>query len=459
MKARRSAEVLAAARRADWKRASALFATGADANAQGAHGVSSLMLAAKQGASQACCELLAARANLDARDEAGETAVAWACRSHVASASAVLQTLLEGRASVNGRNLSGRTVLMMAAEGTSEEALLLLLQARADVHAAAPPAGAQKAWAQGLVCNYIGDRVEQQEIGRNFIYNPTPELKPSSAFERETDGQPSVGLWEPLVHSKRGNINQYKHLFHAGGAKHGLGKNPTAVFFDRRLRTALGHYMQHRRTEDEMEERRREEEMDDAATDQELSEMASFMEQETSLDEAADGADEQEAELAELAEGEDEFDDGASARYSEIDILESLDMFISNVAPLRMQDLASPPLSAEEAAAVASQTAKLRSLRDRRAEEGDTALMVAARNGHASLCRILMDFGAEPGRLDCRGTCPLSAAAEGNHMSACQLMVGSVPSSVREAAIIAAERRGQEVAAAVLRGYQVLACP
>ena len=60
--------LMAAARKAEWGHVEELLAARADADARGTHGVSALMLAAGKGSFGACALLLAGRADPNARD-------------------------------------------------------------------------------------------------------------------------------------------------------------------------------------------------------------------------------------------------------------------------------------------------------------------------------------------------------------------------------------------------------
>lgn len=405
MKAARSAQLLTSARRGDWRQVSKLLQNRADPNVQGTEGISLLMLASKAGQVEACLEILQAGANQEMRDKVGSTALNYACSCTVSveRAVATVEALLAGRSTVDCRDSAGRTPLIATAEISScVEVIQTLLVARADVNAHAKLVGSQ--------------------------------------------------------HSL------------------GLSKRATAAFFDDKTASALGNYMKFRRARDEEEERLLEAEQDISEMEGQVDTLdaeafAGMVESlETELEAPFEDTNVPAAELniesryletgsglrslflKEMIDERDEFSSSGnpSVNYDE------MDLFISMVAPLRMQDLALPRLTPEEIKQLRAKTAQLRLLRDRRYDGGDTALMVAARNGHVNICQVLLDHGAQAGYRDGNGESALSVAAIAGQVEVCQQLLPGASMAIREHALHVADKWGQEEASLALRGYEVL---
>ncbi|WP_455229625.1 ankyrin repeat domain-containing protein [Geopseudomonas aromaticivorans] len=108
---------------ADWQ-----YPSG-ELNARGAHGLTPLMRAARQGERALVQELLALGVDLHARNDDGNTALWLACVSRDAG---LVQDLIEAGIALDNRNDAGSTALMYTASSDRPQLLELLLAAGAD---------------------------------------------------------------------------------------------------------------------------------------------------------------------------------------------------------------------------------------------------------------------------------------------------------------------------------------
>lgn len=130
-------------------------------------------------------------------------------------------------------------------------------------------------------------------------------------------------------------------------------------------------------------------------------------------------------------------------------------VFQSRVAPLRKRDLPEEPLPPEEAQRQRDSAYFLRRCPPRGVGGGETALLLAARRGHADLCQLFLRRGATD------GDAALLEAARAGHAEACRVLSYGRPRSVppvspatQAAAVEEARRYGKEVAVSALLGYQ-----
>jgi ankyrin repeat protein len=113
----------------------ALLEKGADPNARNSQGVTALMLTAREGNS-ALLDLLAKGAAVDARDRAGNTALLYAAGFFVREDPVYAgHALLDAKADVNAANQEGETALMRAATQHEVAGAKLLLDKGAEVNA------------------------------------------------------------------------------------------------------------------------------------------------------------------------------------------------------------------------------------------------------------------------------------------------------------------------------------
>jgi uncharacterized protein len=120
-----------------------LLAAGASVEAADEYGNTALILAAQADLSESVEMLLAAGARVDAKEKRGETALILAFNSQyyakensgIHPSSATVKALLAAGANVHDVSVSGQAPLFLAARANSLEAVMLLLQAGADVNA------------------------------------------------------------------------------------------------------------------------------------------------------------------------------------------------------------------------------------------------------------------------------------------------------------------------------------
>eukprot|EP00928_Gymnodinium_smaydae_P061726 TRINITY_DN45749_c0_g1_i1.p1 TRINITY_DN45749_c0_g1~~TRINITY_DN45749_c0_g1_i1.p1 ORF type:complete len:458 (-),score=85.89 TRINITY_DN45749_c0_g1_i1:90-1382(-) len=427
MKARRSAEFLAAAHRGDWRRARDLLAAGADPDAQGAHGVTALSMAAGRGHVEVCADLLERRANPNAREKtSGCTPLMRACG--VENSAATLRLLLEARADPHLRDEAARTALLIASAAGNVDAAEVLIDFGADVQAVARGDSAS-AKAMGL----------EKKVLSTFLYGHNRTVMDDyvafrrkegalrcedSTFENESDVFALVeALHQPVPPEAQSNADldeEVEAVHQASGPELLL---PTA---------AAATPME---------------------TDPSITPEAAFQAPTRSLtidwgDESApdsDGESQSDSPEAFLPEG----------------------LWLSSVAPLRGIDTAPSPLSAERLSAREPQKRRLRGVDERCAGDGDTPLLAAARAGHRDMCELLLWHGADLDARDSVGDTALMAAARAGHVEALRPLLacaahaaaggcaqaGAAREQDRRAALQLAEVCAHEAAARVLRGY------
>ena len=118
----------AASSQADIEVLKTLLAAGAKVEAKGFHGITPLMRATANENPEAIRALLDAGADVNARDDGGETALMKAASDNVEA----VRALLAAGADVSARSKDGETALMKAASGGDAESVRALLSAGAD---------------------------------------------------------------------------------------------------------------------------------------------------------------------------------------------------------------------------------------------------------------------------------------------------------------------------------------
>lgn len=129
--------------------------------------------------------------------------------------------------------------------------------------------------------------------------------------------------------------------------------------------------------------------------------------------------------------------------------------FMSKAAPLRPRDLARPLPAGVALEAVMENSAVLRGVQPRFHGSHASVLVVAARAGHSSVCRLLVEHQADASAADGNGETALEVAASTGHFAASEaLLAGEVPTPQSHgAALSAAEALGREDVVQLLRGY------
>mmetsp|Transcript_75481 Transcript_75481/g.149231 ORF Transcript_75481/g.149231 Transcript_75481/m.149231 type:complete len:398 (+) Transcript_75481:71-1264(+) len=129
--------------------------------------------------------------------------------------------------------------------------------------------------------------------------------------------------------------------------------------------------------------------------------------------------------------------------------------FMSRTAPLRPCDLAKPLPTGVTLEAMMENAAALRGVKPRFHGSHASVLVVAARAGHSSVCRLLVENQADASAEDGNGDTALAVAASAGHYAASEaLLAGEVPTpQAHGAALSVAEALGREDVVMLLRGY------
>jgi hypothetical protein len=122
----RASGLINAAAAGDLVRVKSLIAARADVNAKNNNGETALMWASDKGHAEVVNALLTARADVNAKANNGETALMWASYKGHAE---VVNALLAARADLNAKNDDGKTALMLASDMGHAEVVKLLRQA------------------------------------------------------------------------------------------------------------------------------------------------------------------------------------------------------------------------------------------------------------------------------------------------------------------------------------------
>lgn len=404
MKARRSAELFVSVRKGDWQRVQTLVDAGADVNTYGAHKVSAVMLAASKGNAGVCSMLLAKRAVPDAQDENHKrTALMFACMSSVSNVTDVLQSLLDGNASVDLQDIDGHSALMLAAKAKNADAALFLLERGANVSLLAQT-GTFDHEAMGLRSNAT----------RQFLKNATlSPINPIDNFmknHRRLEEQAFLSYQEELGTHDDDPLSWQSSRDWIASMGEGMLERSTSPVVDENIVDGIPKI---------------------------------------SFSNLIDNASEQGSELPSAAASEMGSQDEDWAFLDE--------MFLSAVAPLRPQDLAKPLPELEIRRRLIAQSERIRGVIRRSGGSRDSALTIAARGGDAHICELLLRFGADSNIPDGNNESALVAAARCGHVEACRVLLTCHPShSTHDAALQAAEKAGSEAVARVLRGYKVL---
>lgn len=384
MKARQSAEMLAAARRSDWRRVEELLNGGAASGVASSDGTSVLMMAARQGNTGLCGKLLHSRANADAQDKtARSTAMMHACRHRAGAGLQVLETLLSHRASMEVRDAAGRSALMVAAEAGSIEAVGLLLDHRADVNAAA-------ALHPGVP--------SPQNVG----------LKSRRAVNTYVLGHDGNAMDGYMHHCRR--VQAEHDELQQALEERGLPNNRAGTEDGERLLIRLGSGSGSSSTS-------------------------------SARGEAPDHDQSSEEESSEGSHEDHYFISG----------------YLSKAAPMRPRDMAHHRhYDSTVMEALKNQTAAIRQVKLRPESSGDSALAIAARNGHVDICRLLLARAANAGHQDAMDDSALSFAARCGNVEACRILLESAPPpspKVLDGALRNAITHGEEAVAEMLHTY------
>lgn len=386
-----------AARRGDWAAVCGLLAGGAAADVRSAHGAPTvLMRAARAGSVEACEALLAARADVNARDGSRSSALFYACAG---SSAAVVHVLLRHGAELHACDGRGRSPLLVAAAEGGIEAARALLEANADVHHAVP---------------------RSDEVHRSGL---THRVQAACLEGRSTNAPRCAG----------NALDRYVAL------------------------TRASEWQEIRRLSDEQEEVSR---MADESGHSADSDVPAGDENVGEVAEAEDlGGAGPQCGIARAWGLIDEvpLDEGGS--YAESDLSGNLEFdFLSKVAPLRRVDLAKAPPSADVVRAMALKAQDLRGLSAGGWQgRGETALAAAARRGDPDMCRLLIEHRADAEARDADRDTPLCVAARAGHVEVCAALLanGASPQDIVAAGQLA-RLHGHDAAVTVLSGHHLL---
>jgi ankyrin repeat protein len=128
----RDSELHEAAEQGDLSRVNALIAAKANPNAKDSDGNTALMLASDKGHTDVVRALLAAKADVNAKNGGESTAL---IRASINGHTAVVQALLAAKADVNAKGSTGDTALTWASSFGHTEVVQALIAAKADVNA------------------------------------------------------------------------------------------------------------------------------------------------------------------------------------------------------------------------------------------------------------------------------------------------------------------------------------
>jgi len=130
--------------------------------------------------------------------------------------------------------------------------------------------------------------------------------------------------------------------------------------------------------------------------------------------------------------------------------------FLSREAPLRPQDLARQPPTGAARQGREARAQALRGVAPKFDGSHDTALVIAARRGHAELCDLLLHHSADASAKDGKGETALQVAAREGHYKTCEaLLMGRPPApEAHAAALAAAEAGGFQEIYFLLQGYK-----
>lgn len=443
LRSKNTAELLVACRKHSWDKVAGLLNARADASAYGHHQISALMMAASHGQAAICDMLLAKKASVNHVDDLnGKTALMYGCSSSASSdwkevggGLDAIAVLLEGRADVNFRTVEAQTALMMAAAGGRRDVCYLLLEGKADVNLQA---------STSEVCHKTMN-MSKQVVGTFFKGHDSNPMSNFLRYVRRLD-------------------EMEDQLSLAEGPESGSPDSPNAN----------DYIMWNEQAGDEpltpgyvMPEHQQDAWKHDISVDTTASAGFSTVSEEFST--SGDPSPKSQhfrsfdcnqafslASLDDWGRLSEEPPERRETGFTPERIYP--DLFLSSVAPLRKKDLAKEPLTDEELQKVKQQAEGLRKMKRSHGGTSDTALTLAARQGHVNVCELLLVYQADVNMKDKSGDSAIEIAGREGHHEVCQILLRSNPSEeILRSALALSTAFGKEGAAAVLRGYEVLA--
>lgn len=403
MWAQRNAAMMVAARRGEWDKIKRMLSDGKGfkPNTTGDGGMTLLMLAARGGAVEVCAALLAGGADPNSRDTAsGSTALVHAASAPTGRSGdlpGAILTLIEASADPEMVNDAGRTPLIISSEAGLVDRVQALLEGGANP---------------------------------NTIGRARNEMAKATGLKQE--------VIDTFIHGHTSN--------------------------------ALLEWCKYRRAQEEEEEKNRHQLALMALNEREAEmkqQVSAITEEEEGMWEDDDNMSDIPDEAAAMSDFDrrseresnnyfgDEEEDESSSEGDQDQWRENLTMFVSEVAPLRARDLRKAEPTAEELSDWTAASATLRRLvRINVGEDSATALVGAARQGHADVCKLLVQHGADVQGAGLAGEAALCEAAFGGHFRVCEVLLaaGDMPWQAVVAALEIAEAHGHLDVAAMLRG-------
>lgn len=305
------------------------------------------------------------------------------------------------------------SVLMFAARACSVENVDALLEARAD------PCANDSSGLDALMYCALSRAAEGGEVV-NLLCAANADITRRDNQARTAliiaAGAGSCSAAKALL-ARRADVHAVACITEATSETTGLQKMVVGSLVKAHSLNPLDTFMRQVRRQDEEEERLFEEEhqaMMEAVADVDFEQSRDGLDivPEVTLDDVDDH----------VRIGGLDSEDGSSSLPS-TDILDTCEMFISSVAPLRMCDMRRPKPNPEEDARLRAQSAALRNLTPSVGGARTTPLVAAARAGHVEMVELLLAAGSRPGAADALEGTALEVAAKHGHAKTCEAIV------------------------------------
>lgn len=380
------------------------------------------MLATDKGQADVCEMLLSRKANVNHTDKLNNrTALMYGCSSSYTSdelEGTAVEVLLQGRADVNLRTQDARTPLMLAANAGYKDICCLLLEYKADVNAQASTAEV----------DHKAMHMHHKVVSTFFKGENSTSLKDFMSHTRKREYEEDIFAMSepetPLMNVEPDTLY---------GSWHGeVGEQPLSPAY-----------------------------VISEETSQKLQDMGKLQEdsiETTATDGFMEEPELQEPRLSGRLSLQEALSEGSEYEREATGFTPPPHLFLSKVAALRKRDMCPPPKSEEELEKIQKQSERLRLLQRDHGGTFDTALTLAARQGHVRICQLLLVYGADINAKDKSGEAAVEIAAREGHHEVCKVLAGgNLAEGIHENALRLARAHGNEGATAALRGYEVLA--